>query len=267
MLLTLQLSKLSNPFRRLKDWIPIWTAHFCFTILTDFISYCQIARSIFADFMTNEEVFEAFFNDLWHQFGSSKAYHLQPHALDLFKSLKTIRTRNQRGREFLFPVVGVLTNSDPRVSNILTSLGIQVAETGDKKHNKQGVKVEQEAAASSMKPQHGIEIDYDIDFIITSYDAGVEKPAPAIFEVAYQKGRSFVPDSLNHGHLQSMHIGDDVKEDYQGAKEARWRGILVNSQPLQDPQSGLISVSGLEGVEMLLKHLYLKTDLTSKSTC
>lgn len=57
------------------------------------------------------------------------------------------------------------------------------------------------------------------DSITVSTDVGVAKPHGQIFEAALEKHRC-TPD-------QAWHIGDSLKEDYEGATSAGLRGILL----------------------------------------
>ncbi|XP_038216850.1 rhythmically expressed gene 2 protein-like [Zerene cesonia] len=58
-------------------------------------------------------------------------------------------------------------------------------------------------------------------FVLTSYEAGYSKPDRRIFESAVKLSSAPV---LPH---ECLHIGDDFKKDFEGAKGAGWHGILV----------------------------------------
>ncbi|KAL0851848.1 hypothetical protein ABMA28_000147 [Loxostege sticticalis] len=83
--------------------------------------------------------------------------------------------------------VGVISNFDPRLKDILQSVKIK---------------------------------DY-FDFILTSYQIGYSKPDERIFKHALEQCEKLVKPS------EALHIGDDVNKDYQGAKAAGWHALLV----------------------------------------
>lgn len=57
-----------------------------------------------------------------------------------------------------------------------------------------------------------------IDFLVTSEEAGVEKPAPAVFTLCLEK--------LELSAEEVCFIGDDPRKDAEGAKAAGMRAIL-----------------------------------------
>uniref|UniRef100_A0A1Q3FDC8 Putative reg-2-like protein n=1 Tax=Culex tarsalis TaxID=7177 RepID=A0A1Q3FDC8_CULTA len=83
--------------------------------------------------------------------------------------------------------VGIISNFDPRLSVIIESMALP-----------------------------------PVDFIVTSYEAGVQKPSRRIFELALDKCRTKVLPS------EALHIGNTPKLDYLGAKQAGWASVLVN---------------------------------------
>ncbi|XP_013189439.1 rhythmically expressed gene 2 protein-like [Amyelois transitella] len=83
---------------------------------------------------------------------------------------------------------GVVSNFDPRLHDILRSVGI----------------IKQ------------------FKFIITSYEVGCSKPDKEIFSLAMKKCGLSEPS-------ECLHIGDDVKKDYEAAISAGWRALVVPS--------------------------------------
>uniref|UniRef100_A0A182KAW4 Haloacid dehalogenase-like hydrolase domain-containing protein 3 n=1 Tax=Anopheles christyi TaxID=43041 RepID=A0A182KAW4_9DIPT len=71
-----------------------------------------------------------------------------------------------------------------------------------------------------------------VDFVVTSYEAGVEKPDSAIFETALRRAnrlrRSGGPEIEPS---EALHIGNLCREDYGGARNAGWCALLVNVPP------------------------------------
>lgn len=191
--------------------------------------------------------------ELYTHFSSGAAYELFPEVKNMFA-----RHRSQKSRSFGLefpnlkessyimtgpnrPIVGVVTNSDPRVTSVLRDLGLKVGVT-----ERERVQAETslpswgerpKAVASDWNP------DNDIDFVCTSYDAGSEKPDKAIFDHAlmladaagrslddhymqYLLAQKFNPQLLLkiESRLEDMrrvlvwaHVGDDLGKDIHGA--------------------------------------------------
>lgn len=88
--------------------------------------------------------------------------------------------------------VGVISNFDPRLFDILQSMGISKY----------------------------------FDFILTSYECGYSKPDEKIFKIALKR----CPQQPKA--IESLHIGDDFKNDYKGAKAAGWNALLITENLL-----------------------------------
>ncbi|CAH1155752.1 unnamed protein product [Phaedon cochleariae] len=60
--------------------------------------------------------------------------------------------------------------------------------------------------------------------VITSYEVGVEKPDPRIFEEAmyHSKIKNLKPD-------ECLHVGDEIFFDYNGAKSSGWHAALIDN--------------------------------------
>ncbi|XP_053624372.1 rhythmically expressed gene 2 protein-like [Plodia interpunctella] len=83
---------------------------------------------------------------------------------------------------------GVISNFDPRLRDILKSVGI-------------------------LSHFH---------FVLTSYEVGCCKPDKKIFDIAMSRCGITSPS-------ECLHIGDDMKKDYEAAISAGWRALIVNS--------------------------------------
>lgn len=120
-------------------------------------------------------------------------------------------------------IVGVVSNSDDRVSPILNSLGLSVG-------NAWADSGELLPRASSAIPTGEAQLN-DVDFIVTSYEAGEEKPHRHIFDVAKTRAKEHLlvtdPSSQVDGGWRRIHIGDDHGDDYQGAINAGWESFLL----------------------------------------
>lgn len=75
-----------------------------------------------------------------------------------------------------------------------------------------------------------------LDSILTAAEAGVRKPAPAIFAHALRLANVSPADAL--------HVGDSLTEDVAGARAAGIRPVLVSRGP-GDPPAGVRTVRSL----------------------
>lgn len=117
---------------------------------------------------------------LINHFSTSNAYTLLPSALSLLQFLST--------KESI--IVGAISNTDPRIDNVLSDLDIR----------------------------------HHFNFVLDAYTAGFAKPDPNIFKCAIEKSglRNISPDEI-------LHIGDSVHKDYIGARDLGWQSWLVDS--------------------------------------
>lgn len=90
--------------------------------------------------------------------------------------------------------IGVISNFDPRLHDTLTN----------------------------TKLKHFFE------FIVTSYETGIEKPDPRVFHTAMSVSKI---DNLKP--TECLHIGDSTPLDYYGARNSGWHAILIDDR---DPQ-------------------------------
>lgn len=88
-------------------------------------------------------------------------------------------------------ILGVISNFDERLHQILINTNLQ---------------------------QH-------FDFILTSYDHGREKPDISIFKKALNIATIKHGSEINQN--QALHIGDNLRLDYTGAKNAGWNAIII----------------------------------------
>uniref|UniRef100_A0AAG5DW25 Haloacid dehalogenase-like hydrolase domain-containing protein 3 n=1 Tax=Anopheles atroparvus TaxID=41427 RepID=A0AAG5DW25_ANOAO len=122
--------------------------------------------------------------------------------VDLFlRALQETRTVDP-STQYQGKIVGVISNFDSRLSTILLNNGI----------------------SSTMRDNCETRM---VDFIITSYEAGVEKPDPKIFEIALKRANLQSHTSPVQPH-EALHIGNLYNEDFLGARGAGWHALLVN---------------------------------------
>ncbi|XP_035786580.1 rhythmically expressed gene 2 protein-like isoform X4 [Anopheles albimanus] len=101
---------------------------------------------------------------------------------------------------YTLPILGVVSNFDPRLETIL------------RRHQ-------------LLKQSDTRDVD-GVDFVVSSYEIGTEKPDPIIFQTALRRA-SALADSVIHPH-EALHIGNLCLEDYHGARGAGWHALLVN---------------------------------------
>jgi FMN phosphatase YigB (HAD superfamily) len=156
--------------------------------------------------------------DLISRFATSAAYELYPSVPAL---LRAIRFNDAYDRT----VIGVVSNSDPRVWSILNSLGVAVkgyqttAPAASNAHRQ-----DIEDSPNTMEGRNG-----SIDFLTLSYDVGVEKPDKRIFDAAFEKAQSVLTGHASYGEKiewTRVHVGDNLKKDVEAAEIAGWRAIL-----------------------------------------
>jgi FMN phosphatase YigB (HAD superfamily) len=180
-------------------------------------------------------------------FASQEGYSLYGDVMPLFKKLKEWKDRINRTHtatgdsehNFTHLVVGVISNSDDRVPAILKSLGLKI---GDIRADCDPSRVDlpgfEEGGDEDSRPEHfeSEQCLNDIDMIITSYEAGEEKPHRLIFDVAKKQAQTILRSqttSLNIAEFDSsndwlcLHVGDDYSKDCEGAANAGWDTVLV----------------------------------------
>lgn len=64
-----------------------------------------------------------------------------------------------------------------------------------------------------------------MDFVITSYEYGIEKPTKCIFDLALRRANEFTDDIIHQD--QCLHVGNDVTKDFLGAKNSGWNSALI----------------------------------------
>ncbi|OJD39988.1 haloacid dehalogenase [Diplodia corticola] len=196
-------------------------------------------------------------------------------------------------------VTAVLTNSDDRVAGILRSFGLRVGHTdpktvermmvvvgaaagraeapvmeaplgGKKEEKEKNVEEGKEGREEGGEESLGDgDSDNDIDFVLTSYDCGYEKPHRAMFDAARRlavarygadrgrgrdrAGRVVVGEEEaeaeaedgsgggddGFGEWEAVYVGDEVDKDVVGAENAGWApAFLVDREGLLGDAAG-----------------------------
>lgn len=163
--------------------------------------------------------------------------------LPFFQELRKARSNYQPNLHdplFSSLTVGIISNSDDRVSSILSSLGLRV---GPRRYG---------TSTESWNPdgQGGDGDDDDIDFVALSYDVGVEKPDRKIFDAARQLGAIGGSD-LEPG--ECLHVGDDFVKDVRAAEGAGWKGLKVDRPTEKENRSSGHGVGDLIELMSILR--------------
>lgn len=193
---------------------------------------------------------------LYEHFTSGDAYELFPDVRPFMEIIAELK------KEFSDPdgpivLTGIISNSDPRVRNVLTSLGLRVGVSKPTQFDMASSMKNAWDQAKDMRVVTPVNDMYNsgdhFNFMTTSYEAGYEKPDPHIFAKAGTLARQLTlsrlfqenerPESLKEawaviGKTREaptddarrtwIHIGDDYEKDYEGAKEWGFEALLLD---------------------------------------
>jgi FMN phosphatase YigB (HAD superfamily) len=159
---------------------------------------------------------------LIRHFATAAAYDTHEDAVELLRALK--RQKQSPHADFK-PVVGIVSNFDPRLRSILSSLGLSLA-----------------------PPSGPWSAEHDVDFVLASYDVGAHKPAPAVFAAAETLATRLLPVEQRGAPLLKVHVGDSRECDADAAVAVGWHGVLVDrdSATLEPAGGSRSSKAGLE---------------------
>ncbi|KAE8374274.1 putative haloacid dehalogenase-like hydrolase [Aspergillus bertholletiae] len=164
---------------------------------------------------------------LLDRFASKDGYALYDDVNPFFSRMRTLKETTGRLGPFDRVLVGVVSNSDDRVPAVLKSLGLRVGDCrADEGVDSMRLSGFEERGASSSSSSSSSDVVNDIDLVITSYEAGVEKPNPRIFEVAMRQAMALAGTAAS-GDWTCVHVGDDWEKDYQAAVGAGWEGYFL----------------------------------------
>ncbi|KAF2235415.1 hypothetical protein EV356DRAFT_514230 [Viridothelium virens] len=175
----------------------------------------NIIKKTFQPFLKDTPIPPGLIPDLIDRFSHQEGYRIYPDVLAFFEKLRKIKKdSNQDPSSWPWQrtTVGIITNSDDRVPPILESLGLRV-----------GQRYQPELGFREFRPKS----DLDIDFVVLSYDAGVEKPSPSIFEAARIAAQAF-EEFEDQKDLMAIYVGDELKKDVVGATDAGWEAVLLD---------------------------------------
>ncbi|KAL3442541.1 HAD-like domain-containing protein [Aspergillus insuetus] len=207
------------------------------------------------------EIPDALVADLLDRFASARGYKLYDDVRPFFERLRDIQREGTRRRRVL---IGVVSNSDDRVCSVLESLGVSVGETraGEGSGHKLPRFEEERERTSTPHPNPRDSVSplqdqgqTDVDFVLTSYQAGAEKPNPLVWHTALRTAQVLTDDVAGEeGGWECVHVGDDYGKDYRGAVDAGWEAYYL----LRDPEA---AANAQEGTKTITSLLDLVTEL------
>ncbi|KAF1947602.1 hypothetical protein EJ02DRAFT_327431, partial [Clathrospora elynae] len=179
----------------------------------------NVIHNTFIPFLRQGQQFpKALTKELLQTYSSSEGYTMYRDVRPFFDML---RSHNQSQPQPNSPwpwhktVVGIITNSDARVPDILSSFGLSIGP------RRVGTADQRERNAS---------LEDDITFVVLSYDVGVEKPDRKMFDAAVDILEDMLvgnEEGLMMGSFEKLYVGDDLEKDYDGAAAAGWDRILL----------------------------------------
>jgi hypothetical protein len=162
-------------------------------------------------------------SELLQRFSTQEGYAMYPDVLRFFGLLRTIKHTQERLPDDKLnwnwdnTIIGLITNSDDRVSGVLRSFGLKISPLRYSKDK-----------ATHVEPRT---INDDVNFVILSYDVDHGKPNQVVFDAAEQLLSTVIATQrLNHAaeSFEKLHVGDDWDQDYQGAKKAGWHALHLD---------------------------------------
>jgi FMN phosphatase YigB (HAD superfamily) len=186
---------------------------------------------------------------LLNRFSSNDGYALYSDVHEFLRWMNTFKLFE--GGKFDKILVGVVSNSDDRVTAILSSLGLSVGPWRAPQYTmrKKGPKIRgfeptsfydrlshNPPSATTWKTPNGrgrvqipaFEHPNDLDLVITSFQAGVEKPDREIFRTARSAARALMGPEYADGQWVCVHAGDDYAKDYCAARDAGWDAYFLD---------------------------------------
>ncbi|KAJ6111899.1 hypothetical protein N7523_007960 [Penicillium sp. IBT 18751x] len=172
---------------------------------------------------------------LLDRFAGKGGYTLYDDVVPFFARMRELRRSPSLARNFDRVILGVISNSDDRVPAVLKALGLEV---GDLRADQDFSSIQ--LPGFEQRIAHTGDLgggpDVDVDMVITSYQAGEEKPHRLIFDVARRQATllannarpgSAVAGEEETGDWVCVHVGDDYEKDYRAAINAGWQSYLL----------------------------------------
>lgn len=173
---------------------------------------------------------------LLNRFAGDGGYTLYDDVVPFFARMRELRAASTT-TPFDRIVLGVISNSDDRVPAVLKALGLRVGDTraDEDRSSMELPGFEERGSKQTPQPQNHdttAQPDADLDVVITSYEAGEEKPNKLIFDVAKRQARLLARHDAPAGLDEAddwtyIHVGDDYQKDYLGAVDAGWQSYSL----------------------------------------
>lgn len=183
-------------------------------------------------------------------YASKEGYALYEEVRPFFDQLREYKTQQP---VFDCTVTGIISNSDDRVSTVLRSLGLSVGRARADEDRSSTLLPGFEEATTTNLEEEGF-YSKDLNMVITSYEAGQEKPNRLIFDVAARQvnrllgAAKWTQYDLDNIDWTRIHVGDDFAKDYQGATDAGWHGILLDRDNTFTDSSDVEVINSLEAL-------------------
>ncbi|KAL4895518.1 hypothetical protein BDV59DRAFT_156146 [Aspergillus ambiguus] len=220
----------------------------------------ELIRASFARAMTptraarNVDLPDGLIQHLLDRFASKEGYALYDDVEPFLKRVRCAKTHEGPLGPFERVLVGVISNSDDRVPAVLESLGLRVGSCrADEDISSLKLPGFEERVETASRADCLGDYDNavcDIDLVITSYEAGEEKPNSHIFDVARRQsirlatqGKGLNADAA--GSWTCIHVGDDYDKDYQAATNAGWSAYFLPRNGEGSSRDGARSIRSL----------------------
>ncbi|KGO37131.1 hypothetical protein PEX1_012550 [Penicillium expansum] len=188
---------------------------------------------------SKEHIPDGMVEALLDRFAGPEGYALYDDVLPFFRRMR--RLKSARKWSFDRIIVGVISNSDDRVPAVLKSLGLTV---GDMRADQDKSSMDlpgfeernfkKDAAGEYNNDHVDHNLELDIDMVITSYEAGQEKPHRLIFDVTRRQALKVArPWLTSRTKFISVHVGDDFEKDHEAARAAGWESYMLRRDPLE----------------------------------
>ena len=207
--------------------------------------WTELVKRSFKDVVKGEDLPQNLGSVMYQHFSSGAAYELYPDVKPFLERMHEIR----RDPDNPTLMLGIITNSDPRVKNILESFNLKIGLTKkpnylDREAHERGAMEDvEESRRTGVLTIHAPWEKFwnsanDFDFLTTSYEANCEKPQEGIFnharslasELAHSRAtQKAVQGKSGTAHMMAVtmtrrgddmkkltwiHVGDDYEKDY-----------------------------------------------------
>jgi putative hydrolase of the HAD superfamily len=187
--------------------------------------------------------FEQCFRLIYQHYGSSLAYDVYPDAISFILRFQTLPLHDHDSVSPLsihhnHTMNSASNNSENSLNNLrkvsVTTHNVILGISTNSPHR----------TIESTLPSLGLHNNFK--FFVSCKDTGVMKPDIGMFDKVFESVRYFIPDIQRD---EILHIGDDIKADYCGAKAAGFQALFLRrdltdlnkiSENMRDFKEGLV---------------------------